>query len=69
MAMMTNSFPKTDVYGSNIGLSTETALQIPDSELQSYKIGSICGFLAWIAYILAVWAFKGVLVFLYTRLT
>lgn len=68
--MTTNSFhPKTDVYGSNIGLSTETALQIPDSQVQSYKIGSVCAFVAWIAYILAVWAFKGVLVFLYTRLT
>ncbi|BCS17649.1 uncharacterized protein APUU_10477S [Aspergillus puulaauensis] len=59
----------TAVYSSNIGLDTETALQVPDSEVALYKIGSVCAFVAWLAYILAVWAFKGVLVFLYTRLT
>ncbi|OJJ55947.1 hypothetical protein ASPSYDRAFT_60095 [Aspergillus sydowii CBS 593.65] len=59
----------TAVYSSNIGLNAETALQIPDSEVGLYKIGSVCAFVAWLAYILAVWAFKGVLVFLYTRLT
>ncbi|KAL4779017.1 hypothetical protein BJX76DRAFT_341893 [Aspergillus varians] len=59
----------TVVYPSNIGLNEETALQIPDSEVPSYKIGSVCGFIAWLAYILAVWSFKAVLVFLYTRLT
>ncbi|KAL4969811.1 uncharacterized protein BDV14DRAFT_195341 [Aspergillus stella-maris] len=59
----------TAVYDSNIGLNDETAMQIPDHEIRSYRIGSICAFVAWLAYILAVWAFKGVLVFLYTRLT
>ncbi|KAL2827219.1 hypothetical protein BDW59DRAFT_179220 [Aspergillus cavernicola] len=59
----------TAVYSSNIGLDTETALQVPDSEVNSYKIGSVCAFVAWLAYILAVWSFKAVLVFLYTRLT
>ncbi|PLB40376.1 uncharacterized protein BDW47DRAFT_135147 [Aspergillus candidus] len=59
----------TDVYGSNIGLTPETARDIPDDEVPSYRIGSVCGFVAWIAYIVAVWAFKGVLVFLCNRLT
>ncbi|KAL3476714.1 hypothetical protein BJX99DRAFT_138480 [Aspergillus californicus] len=59
----------TAVYNSNIGLNTETALQVPDSEVHSYTLGSICAFVAWLAYILAVWSFKAVLVFLYTRLT
>lgn len=64
-----HSFSHLDVYGSNIGLTSETALDIPDNEVPSYTIGSVCGFVAWIAYIVAVWAFKGVLVFLCTRLT
>ncbi|KAL4809963.1 hypothetical protein BDV18DRAFT_156336 [Aspergillus unguis] len=59
----------TAVYSSNIGLDKQTALEIPDSDVKSYKRGSIYAFVAWLAYILAVWAFKGVLVFLYTRLT
>ncbi|KAL4952924.1 hypothetical protein BDW69DRAFT_184931 [Aspergillus filifer] len=59
----------TAVYSSNIGLDDETAMQVPDDEVRSYRIGSVCAFVAWLAYILAVWAFKGVLVFLYTRLT
>ncbi|KAL4799610.1 hypothetical protein BDV19DRAFT_385378 [Aspergillus venezuelensis] len=59
----------TAVYSSNIGLNDETAMQIPEEQVRSYRIGSICAFVAWLAYIFAVWAFKGVLVFLYTRLT
>ncbi|KAL4930347.1 uncharacterized protein BDV17DRAFT_259442 [Aspergillus undulatus] len=59
----------TAVYSSNIGLNEESALQVPDSELHSYKLGSVHAFVAWIAYILAVWAFKGVLVILCTRIT
>ncbi|KAL4919018.1 hypothetical protein BDW62DRAFT_217131 [Aspergillus aurantiobrunneus] len=59
----------TAVYSSNIGLNTETAMQIPDDQVEGYKIGSVCAFVAWLAYIFAVWSFKAVLVFLYTRLT
>ncbi|OJJ79512.1 uncharacterized protein ASPGLDRAFT_39830 [Aspergillus glaucus CBS 516.65] len=46
MTVMLYLCTETDVYDSNIGLTTETALQIPDSEPQSYKIGSVCGFVA-----------------------
>ncbi|KAE8394479.1 hypothetical protein ETB97_007508 [Aspergillus alliaceus] len=59
----------TDVYGSNIGLNEETAALIPDEKVPQIRKGSICAFVAWVTYIGMVWAFKGVLVFLYNRLT
>ncbi|KAE8347035.1 hypothetical protein BDV24DRAFT_158029 [Aspergillus arachidicola] len=59
----------TDVYGSNIGLNEKTAELIPDEKVSGIRKGSICAFIAWITYICMVWAFKGVLVFLYNRLT
>ncbi|KAE8148352.1 hypothetical protein BDV25DRAFT_168538 [Aspergillus avenaceus] len=58
-----------DVYGSNIGLTAETAELVPDSKVATLRKGSICAFIAWVTYIVMVWAFKGVLVFLYNRLT
>ena len=54
---------------SNIGLDTKTALEVPKSEISDYRAGSIEAFIAWIAYIVLVWCFKGVLMFLYGRLT
>ena len=59
----------TVVYNSNVGLDDKTAMMIPDNQLGSYRTGSICAFVAWIAYILSVWGFKTALVFLYNRLT
>ncbi|PYI10957.1 hypothetical protein BO78DRAFT_457935 [Aspergillus sclerotiicarbonarius CBS 121057] len=59
----------TDVYGSNIGLNETTAAEVPDDAGSSLRKGSIYAFLAWLVYILMVWSFKGVLVFLYNRLT
>ncbi|KAF7596036.1 hypothetical protein BBP40_003816 [Aspergillus hancockii] len=59
----------TDVYGSNIGLNAETAELVPDEQVPTLRKGSICAFVAWVTYICMVWAFKGVLVFLYNRLT
>ncbi|XHF99972.1 hypothetical protein AWENTII_003449 [Aspergillus wentii] len=58
-----------DVYGSNIGLNNETAMQIPDSEVGRLRQGSIFAFIAWLSYIFMVWSFKGVLMFLYNRIT
>ncbi|RAL00757.1 uncharacterized protein BO80DRAFT_407061 [Aspergillus ibericus CBS 121593] len=58
----------TAVYGSNIGLNETTAAEVPDDEVPALRKGSIYA-LAWLAYILMVWCFKGVLVFLYNRLT
>ncbi|EHA18788.1 hypothetical protein ASPNIDRAFT_134351, partial [Aspergillus niger ATCC 1015] len=59
----------TAVYGSNIGLNDTTATEVPDDQVPSLTKGSIYAFLAWLSYILMVWSFKGVLVFLYNRLT
>ncbi|KAE8353473.1 hypothetical protein BDV28DRAFT_107261 [Aspergillus coremiiformis] len=59
----------TQVYGSNIGLDSQTAELIPDELVPQIRTGSICAFVAWVTYICMVWAFKGVLVFLYNRLT
>ncbi|KAL4737447.1 hypothetical protein BDV11DRAFT_191742 [Aspergillus similis] len=59
----------TDVYGSNIGLNTQTALEVPDDQVEDLREGSIYAFVAWLSYIFLVWSFKGVLIFLYSRLT
>ncbi|PWY84758.1 hypothetical protein BO70DRAFT_423741 [Aspergillus heteromorphus CBS 117.55] len=59
----------TSVYGSNIGLNETTAAEVPDDEVADLRQGSIYAFLAWLSYIFMAWAFKGVLVFLYNRLT
>ncbi|KAI3054689.1 hypothetical protein CBS147353_11404 [Aspergillus niger] len=58
----------TAVYGGNIGLNDTTAAEVPDDQVPSLTKGSIHAFLAWLSYILLVWSFKGVLVFLYSRL-
>ncbi|KAL2008514.1 hypothetical protein VTN00DRAFT_6708 [Thermoascus crustaceus] len=58
-----------EIYGCNIGLNHETAMQIPDSEVPRLRQGSIFAFIAWLSYIFMVWSFKGVLMFLYNRLT
>ena len=67
---MTDVFNRgPEVYGSNIGLNEKTAELIPDEKVSDIRKGSICAFIAWVTYICMVWAFKGVLVFLYNRLT
>jgi hypothetical protein len=60
---------KADVYGSNIGLNDKTAMEVPDSQVAALRTGSIDAFVAWISYVFMVWSFKGVLMFLYHRLT
>ncbi|KAJ5253490.1 hypothetical protein N7505_012153 [Penicillium chrysogenum] len=59
----------TDVYGSNIGLNEKTAMEVPDSQVATLRTGSIDAFVAWVSYVFMVWLFKGVLMFLYNRLT
>ncbi|KAK2808019.1 hypothetical protein FQN50_005101 [Emmonsiellopsis sp. PD_5] len=58
-----------EVFDSNIGLNEETAMLVPDSEIPRRRKGAIFAFIAWLCYIFLVWAFKGVLMFLYNRLT
>ena len=60
---------RKDVNGSNIGLTEKTAMELPDEKVHSYREGSIYAFVAWISYICMVWSFKGVLMFLYNRIT
>ena len=60
---------RKDVHGSNIGLTEKTAAELPDEMVHSYRQGSIYAFVAWISYIFMVWSFKGVLMFLYNRIT
>ncbi|OJI95777.1 hypothetical protein ASPVEDRAFT_871137 [Aspergillus versicolor CBS 583.65] len=59
----------TDVYGSNIGLNEQSALEVPNDQVGALREGSIYAFVSWLAYIFMVWSFKGVLIFLYSRLT
>lgn len=58
-----------DDTGSNIGLNEKSAMEVPDSEVHKLQQGGIYAFVAWISYICLVWSFKGVLMFLYNRIT
>lgn len=62
-------FLRTDVYGSNIGLTDKTALEVPDDQVSVLREGSIDAFIAWLSYIFMAWSFKGVLIFLYNKMT
>ncbi|BCR86005.1 uncharacterized protein ACHE_21463S [Aspergillus chevalieri] len=44
-------------------------MEVPDSEVPKLRQGGIYAFVAWISYICLVWSFKGVLMFLYNRIT
>lgn len=44
-------------------------MEVPDSEVHKLQQGGIYAFIAWISYICLVWSFKGVLMFLYNRIT
>lgn len=68
-ARLMPTHPETAVHKSNIGLNEKTAMEIPDELVPDYRSGSIDAFIAWISYITTVWAFKGVLMFLYNRMT
>ncbi|KAI9926619.1 hypothetical protein ASPWEDRAFT_187222 [Aspergillus wentii DTO 134E9] len=57
------------LFGNNIGLNPETAAAIPDSQVPQLVKGSKHAYAAWIFYILLVWSLKGVVIFLYSRIT
>ena len=59
----------SDVYGSNIGLTPKSAMEVPDDEVAALRLGSIHAFIAWLSYIFLAWSFKGVLLLLYNQLT
>lgn len=58
-----------EVYGSNIGLNEKTAWEVPDDQVAALREGSIHAFIAWLSYIFMAWSFKGVLIFLYHKMT
>lgn len=58
-----------DVYGSNIGLTPKSAMEVPDDQVAALRLGSIHAFIAWLSYIFLAWSFKGVLLLLYNQLT
>lgn len=56
-------------FGNNIGLNEETALKVLDSEVPKLVKGSKHAYVAWVFHILLIWSLRGVLLFLYNRLT
>ncbi|KAE8154453.1 hypothetical protein BDV25DRAFT_126534 [Aspergillus avenaceus] len=57
------------LHGNNITLNEETAELVRDSEVPLLEKGSQLAFAAWVFYILLVWSLKGVVIFLYSRIT
>ncbi|KAL3463504.1 hypothetical protein BJX64DRAFT_256842 [Aspergillus heterothallicus] len=58
-----------DIFGTNIGLNAETAMAVPDSQIDDMIFGSKLAFMNWIWYICYIWCLKGVLLCLYWKLT
>ncbi|KAF2142680.1 uncharacterized protein K452DRAFT_318259 [Aplosporella prunicola CBS 121167] len=56
-------------YGNTVGLTPETALQVPDSEVARLTLGSKLAFINWIFYISFIWCLKVVLLSLYQKIT
>ncbi|KAL2860814.1 uncharacterized protein BJX67DRAFT_386262 [Aspergillus lucknowensis] len=57
------------LFGNNIGLDYKTAELVPDHMVPRIRKGSQLAFAAWVFYILLVWSLKGVVIFLYSRIT
>ncbi|KAJ5735511.1 uncharacterized protein N7483_000636 [Penicillium malachiteum] len=57
------------IYGSNIGLTKVTAMEVTDSEMPDMILGSKLAFMNWIWYMSYLWCLKGVFLCLYWKLT
>ena len=57
------------VYGNNIGLNAETALEVPVEMEADMIFGSKLAFMNWIWYISYIWSLKAMLLFLYARIS
>ncbi|KAJ5105063.1 hypothetical protein NUU61_002410 [Penicillium alfredii] len=57
------------MYGNNIGLTTQTAMLVPASKMPAMILGSKLAFMNWIWYMCYIWCLKGVLLCLYYKLT
>lgn len=55
-------------YGSIIGLNAETAEAVPEAMKPNLILGSKLATFNWIWYISYIWALKGILLILYSRI-
>ncbi|KAE8146585.1 hypothetical protein BDV25DRAFT_48283 [Aspergillus avenaceus] len=67
--MMTIIIHLLGIFGNNIGLNYETAMQVPESKVPDLVLGSKLAFMNWIWYLCYIWCLKGVLLCLYNKLT
>ena len=56
------------LYGNNIGLDTESAKLIPDSQVPSREVGAKWAWVAWVSYISFIFSLKAVLLCLYRKI-
>lgn len=64
-----NHADSAGLYGNNIGLNAQTAMQVPDEQVPRLELGSKLAFMNWIWYLCYIWCLKGVLLCLYNKLT
>ncbi|OTA97601.1 hypothetical protein M434DRAFT_391785 [Hypoxylon sp. CO27-5] len=57
------------VYGSSVGQTFESANQLTDSQVESFRIGDKLTFASWNCYICLIWSMKAVVLFYYDRMT
>ncbi|KAH8433347.1 uncharacterized protein LDX57_010982 [Aspergillus melleus] len=57
------------IFGNNIGLNEQTAMQVPESKVPDMILGSKLAFMNWIWYLCYIWCLKGVLLCLYHKMT
>ncbi|OTA98954.1 hypothetical protein M426DRAFT_68774 [Hypoxylon sp. CI-4A] len=57
------------VYGSSVGQTFESAAQLTDAQVESFRIGDKLTFASWNCYICLIWSMKGVVLFYYDRMT
>ncbi|KAI9741404.1 MAG: hypothetical protein M1834_003121 [Cirrosporium novae-zelandiae] len=66
-SLLTWNYPR--IYGTTIGLTTETAEEVPESEVPNLRLGAKFAFQNWLYYLCLIWSLKGILLVLFTRLT
>ncbi|KAJ5176540.1 uncharacterized protein N7482_002417 [Penicillium canariense] len=67
--MMTTIIYFLGSYGTNIGLTEQSAMLVPDSKVPDMILGSKLAFSNWIWYMTYIWCQKGVLLCLFWKLT
>lgn len=64
-----NIYLLVGVFGSNIGLNAQTALEVPVEMEADLILGSKIAFMNWIWYISMIWSLKAMLLILYSRIS